>query len=96
MNREDFTRSLTHENFNEALEKSLSSGVHNALHAHEFDVRALVTQGAISLTVNGVTTRYAEGDVFAMAAGCAHVEDVGAEGVTYLVGRRYAAPTGGA
>lgn len=89
MNRESFTQSLHDGKFNEALEKSLEAGAHNAAHSHEFDVRALVTQGDISLTIESVTTRYSEGEIFTMVAGCTHEENVGAQGVTYLVGRRY-------
>ena len=89
MNREQFTQSLANNQFNEVVEKSLSANEHNAAHSHPFDVRALVTQGDITLTVDGVTTRYCEGEIFAMAARCNHTEDVGIAGVTYLAGRRY-------
>ena len=89
MNRENFTQSLTDQAFNEVLEKSLAAQVHTAAHSHPFDVRALVTQGEITLTVDGVQTPYREGEIFTMAAGCTHVENVGPNGVTYLVGRRY-------
>lgn len=90
MNRESFSQSLQEQKFNEVLEKSLGAGEYNAAHAHPFDVRALVTQGDINLMVGGVTTRYSAGEIFSMVAGCTHEESVGADGVTYLVGRRYA------
>ena len=93
MNRENFTQSLANEAFNEVLEKSLAADDHNAAHSHPFDVRALVTQGDITLTVDGVQTQYCEGEIFTMAAGCSHAENVGPSGVTYLVGRRYANQT---
>lgn len=32
--------------------------------------------------------RYGKGEVFTMAAGCRHAEEIGAEGVRYLAGRR--------
>jgi quercetin dioxygenase-like cupin family protein len=57
-------------------------------HTHDFDVRALVTSGEISITVDGTTQRYGLGDQFTMAAGRAHSEIVGPEGVTFVVGRR--------
>ena len=90
MNRDSFTQSLQEQQFNEVLEKSLGPGEHNSAHSHPFDVRALVTLGDIKLTVNGVTTQYNPGEIFTMVAGCHHEEHVGADGVTYLVGRRYA------
>lgn len=89
MNRESFTRSLREQQFNEVLEKSLGANEHNAAHSHPFDVSALVTQGDIKLTVEGVTTQYNQGEIFSLVAGCTHEEIVGADGVTYLVGRRY-------
>lgn len=90
MNRETFTQSLVNDAFNEALEKSLPADDHNAAHSHPFDVRALVTQGDITLSIDGVQTPYREGEIFTMVAGCTHTEKVGPSGVTYLVGRRYA------
>ena len=90
MNRDHFTQSLQEQQFNEVLEKSLGAGEHNAAHSHPFDVRALITQGDITLTVDGVTTQYNTGEIFTMVAGCTHEENVGADGVTYLVGRRHA------
>lgn len=93
MNREHFAQSLANDQFNEVVEKSLSANEHNAAHSHQFAVRALVTQGDITLTVDGVQTRYGEGEIFAMVAGCKHAEDVGAAGVTYVAGRRYVSPS---
>jgi len=57
-------------------------------HSHDYDVRALVTAGEISLTVDGGTRRYGLGDQFTMVAGCPHSERVGPDGVTFIVGRR--------
>ena len=51
-------------------------------------MRALVLDGEITLTVSGDARTYRSGDVFTMAAGCAHAESVGPDGVRYLVGRR--------
>jgi quercetin dioxygenase-like cupin family protein len=57
-------------------------------HHHDFDVRALVTDGEITLSVSTVKTTYKEGDVFALSSGCVHTEVIGDSGVTYLAGRR--------
>jgi quercetin dioxygenase-like cupin family protein len=59
-------------------------------HAHPFDVRALVLNGEITLTVEGIEYAYREGDIFVLPAGYAHAEAVGPTGVDYLVGRRHA------
>ncbi|HXU66564.1 MAG TPA: cupin domain-containing protein, partial [Casimicrobiaceae bacterium] len=61
-------------------------------HAHPFDVRALVLNGEITLTVEGVQYAYREGDIFVLPAGHRHAEAVGPAGVDYLVGRRPFAP----
>ena len=57
-------------------------------HAHPFDVRALVLNGEITLTVEGVQYAYREGDIFVLPAGHRHAEAVVPAGVDYLVGRR--------
>ena len=57
-------------------------------HAHPFDVRALVLNGDITLTVEGIDYTYPGGDIFVMPAGHRHAEAVGPEGVEYLLGRR--------
>jgi quercetin dioxygenase-like cupin family protein len=57
-------------------------------HAHPFDVRALVLNGEITLTVEGIDSTYRVGDIFVMPAGHRHAETVGPEGVEYVVGRR--------
>ena len=36
----------------------------------------------------GKATTYRRGDEFSMKAGCRHIEDIGPQGVSYLVGRR--------
>ena len=57
-------------------------------HAHPFDLRALVLNGEITLTVEGEEYAYREGDIFVLPAGHRHAESVGPAGVDYLIGRR--------
>ncbi len=57
-------------------------------HDHPFDACALITQGDITLTVAGVTTTYAEGQIFRLAARTPHLESAGPSGVSYISGRR--------
>jgi len=87
-----FERTLHDDGFSEIEQKSVAAGTHNDEHAHSFDARALVLQGEIALTVAGDSRTFREGDVFTMPAGCHHIEDVGPAGVSYVVGRRHAAP----
>ena len=57
-------------------------------HAHDVDVRALVIAGEVTLTVDGASRTYREGEVFEMPAGCVHSERHGAQGSEIVVGRR--------
>ncbi|HEY5637540.1 MAG TPA: cupin [Burkholderiales bacterium] len=59
-------------------------------HSHDFDVRALMLAGDFTLGCNGTATTYRPGEVFTMAAGRKHDEAIGAQGASYLVGRRHA------
>ena len=83
-----FESALRSEGFGNIETKQLPAADRNTEHAHPFEVRALVLDGRISLAVGGQVRSYAKGEVFTMAAGCAHTEAVGMEGVRYLVGRR--------
>ena len=85
-----FESELRNEGFQEVLTKSLDAGTHNEEHHHPFEVKALVLEGEITLTVAGDARTYRPGEVFTMASGCKHVEDVGAAGVRYVAGRRRA------
>jgi uncharacterized cupin superfamily protein len=71
--------------------KSQPANVSVPPHAHDFDVRAMVIEGEITLGVAGTSSLYRKGEVFTMAAGCEHTELYGPAGVTYLVGRRQTA-----
>lgn len=58
------------------------------LHAHPFEVKALVTNGQIDLTVDGVKSAYIAGDVFHLLPNQVHAERYGNKGVQYLASRR--------
>jgi quercetin dioxygenase-like cupin family protein len=88
MDRSSFEARLKAEGFPEIRVNSMEPNRHNAEHEHAFDVLALVLEGDITLTVEGRARTYRAGDEFSMKAGCKHIEDVGPEGVKYLVGRR--------
>ena len=83
-----FESRLRAEGYPEIRTNQLEPNRHNAEHSHPFDVLALVLEGDITLTVDGAARTYRVGDEFQMKAGCRHVEDAGAQGVRYLVGRR--------
>ena len=79
---EHFETALRREGFDIARQ-SMPAGAVVAEHVHPFDVRALVLNGEIRLTVEGE-------DIFVLPAGHRHAEAAGPTGVDYLVGRRQA------
>jgi hypothetical protein len=89
MNPQAFAEELRREGFDEVVDKSLPAGQYVEAHTHPFAVKALVTDGEVALGVAGVVTTYRVGDVFTMAKGCEHTERYGAQGVSYVVGRKH-------
>lgn len=87
----EFERSLTADGY-VAVPKAMAADTVVADHSHPWDVRAMVTAGQITLTVDNVPTTYQAGSIFTMAAGCLHHEQVGTTGVEYLAGRRNPTP----
>ena len=89
MKREEFEAELVRDGFATA-EGGVEPNTRRESHAHDFDVRALVLAGEITLGCGDAAPRtYRVGDVFTMQAGMSHTEAVGPEGVRYLVGRRH-------
>src|SRR4029077_4437698 len=88
MDAKAFEAGLTRDGYQRIETKELPRDYRAASHAHDFDVRALVLAGEITLTWNGGSRSVAAGEEFTMYAGCAHAEAVGPDGVRYLVGRR--------
>ncbi len=86
-----FETDLRQQGFVEIQTREMPADLHNARHAHPFEVRALMLGGELSLICDGETRSYLAGDVFTMAAGREHIEQFGPNGARYLVGRRYPA-----
>ena len=90
MDENEFKTALLKEGFNDIDVRTIAANVHNKSHAHEFDVRALMLAGELTLSAQGKPTTYRAGEIFTLSAGCEHVEQFGPQGATYLVGRRHA------
>ena len=88
MDDQSFADVLRREGFGEIEIGEKPANHRSSEHAHQFDVSALVLDGAITLICDGRERTYAAGDRFDMAAGKPHIEAVGPQGVRYLVGRR--------
>src|ERR1700730_6367258 len=93
MERTIFETELREQGYAEVVDRRMEAGAVNPEHAHEFDARLLVLEGAMTITSEGNQRTYRAGDTFAMTAGCRHSERSGPEGARYLAGRRY--PTKG-
>jgi len=89
MDATQFEAALKRDGYTETAIKSTPPGHTAPEHSHPFDVRALVLEGEITLTVDGKGTAYRAGDVFVMEGGCRHAEAIGPEGVRILSGRRH-------
>src|ERR1700682_5797642 len=93
MDRTAFETELQALGYGEVVDRRMEANALNPEHAHEFDARLLVLEGAMTIASEGKERIYRAGDTFQMSAGCRHSEQCGAEGVRYLAGRRYPAKT---
>jgi len=83
-----FESELKRDGFLEVEQKSFGPNVAFEEHTHPYDVRAMVLEGEVTLRFDGKVQTCRKGDSLTMAAGCAHSETYGPQGVTYLLGRR--------
>ncbi len=87
MSRDEFETGLRRDGY-ELGEKTLGPDHASAPHAHEFDVRLLVLDGALTLALDDGSQTYGVGQICNLAAGTTHEERTQADGAHYLVGRR--------
>jgi len=71
----------------EVIARSWDPHTELATHTHPFRARALLVQGEMWLTVDGVTQHLQPGDRFDVPAGQPHAERYGPQGATYWVAR---------
>jgi quercetin dioxygenase-like cupin family protein len=91
MERTAFETELREEGYLEIVDRHMEANALNPEHAHEFDARLLILEGAMTVTAEGTERTYRAGETFAMKAGCRHSEHSGSAGARYLAGRRYPA-----
>ena len=88
MDRAAFESELNRDGFT-IVSVTMKPDAINPEHAHDFDARLLVVDGAMTITREGALTRtYQSGETFEMPLGCRHSETAGASGATYVAGRR--------
>lgn len=74
--------------FDDVLERMWAPGTDVATHSHPFDAEAVVIDGEMWLTCDGVTQHLLPGGPFRLASGTPHAERYGPCGATYWVARR--------
>ena len=86
---ERFLQLLQLEGFPEPVEVHQTPNGTLGLHAHPFEVKALVLSGSIQILLNGHSVNYHAGEIFQLDFEQAHEESYGPEGVTYLASRKF-------
>ena len=87
MDRQTFEAELKRDGYDIQTNTTTGAKV-NPEHSHPFDVRAMVVQGALTLTTGDATRTYRSGETFTMPKGCLHSESYGPEGAVTLFGRK--------
>ncbi len=87
MDRAAFEAELKNEGY-EVMTNTTPGVKVNPEHSHPYDVKAMVVQGALTLTSEGKVRTYKTGERFTMAKGCLHSESYGPEGAVTLFGRK--------
>jgi quercetin dioxygenase-like cupin family protein len=87
MNQSEFEADLKREGY-EVVYGGMQAGHTNPDHAHSWQARVMVIGGEITITRNGNAETFGVGDSCAVSAGELHAEQVGAQGVAYIAGRR--------
>ncbi len=88
MQQDEFIALLAREAFQETVTVQREANGEMDIHTHPFEAKALILQGQLQISVEGVERLYRPGDVFHLAANQPHAERYGPDGVTYLVGRK--------
>ena len=89
MDRTAFEAELREEGYGEVVDRRMEPRAVNPTHAHEFEARLLVLEGAMTIAAEGGERTYRAGETFEMPAGRRHSEIAGPDGARYLAGRRY-------
>lgn len=88
MEREDFLKTLSDEGFSEVVTVEREPRGSVDLHTHSFEAKALILKGEIRIRVGETEKTFRAGDIFHLHQNEPHWEAYGAEGVSYLVGRK--------
>ncbi len=87
MDKAEFAADLRREGYR-IVNSSVKPNLVEPNHCHDFDAKALVLGGEITITRDNSPVTFGAGQCFEVPAGCMHAEHVGPEGVALLSGRR--------
>ena len=90
MNETEFEAKLRADGYTEVETQSLEARPAKGQHGHPFAIRGLILGGTFIVTQDGERTVYGPGQVFDVADGHPHDEEIGPEGARVLVGRKFA------
>lgn len=85
---ESFERKARAEGFNEVTQRIWEPDTVLPEHTHPFDASAVVVQGEMWLTCEGITRHITTGGTFSLPKDTPHAERYGSQGATYWVARR--------
>lgn len=87
MNKAEFETELRRDGYR-IVNSSVKPNLIAPNHCHDFDAKAWVLGGEITITRDNNQVTFRAGQCFEVPAGCMHAEHVGPEGVALLSGRR--------
>ncbi len=85
----EFEAALIVDGYVEIETKTLPPRPANGDHGHHYAVKGLVLDGVFTVVRAGGTVSYHRGQIFSVAAGDLHHEEIGPEGAEICVGRKY-------
>lgn len=89
MQQAEFEAELKSGGFTEIESRSLDPRPVNHGHTHDYDIRGLVIDGVFIVNQGEAAVTYRAGDIFFVAAGRSHTEEIGGDGARIVVGRKY-------
>jgi quercetin dioxygenase-like cupin family protein len=88
MNQTQFEDYLASNAYAPAKAVTYPAHMSNDMHSHEFSACLLIVDGALTLTTQTGSVTHQPGDTCEVPAGTPHSEATGADGVTFLAGRK--------
>jgi quercetin dioxygenase-like cupin family protein len=89
MDKDAFEAKLKADGFTVIEAITLDARPANHEHGHDHTVRGLVMAGAFTVVCSGRPRTYRPGEIFEVAKGVEHSEEIGSEGAEVIIGRKF-------